>query len=130
MVKYKLEKIVDSNDWDDLVVKTYGKPYCFQQQDDCKSRGVFKFEVPYDSFEWEGVNETITEVVNGEEMCVKFASWLNTDPEEHKKRNNWEDYELRLFWDRNFYPPFGSLVDDLHAKGLIESGEYTMNIDW
>ena len=39
MLKSKTKKVVEVRDWDNLVEKTYGKPYCFQQQDGCKERG-------------------------------------------------------------------------------------------
>lgn len=42
----KLIKQIEVDDWDDLVRKTYGKIYCFQQQDGCKDRGVENISVP------------------------------------------------------------------------------------
>lgn len=30
---YKLEKMIEVSDWDELVQNTYGLPYNFQQQD-------------------------------------------------------------------------------------------------
>jgi hypothetical protein len=38
--------LMDLQEWDDLVIKTYGKPYSFQQQDDCRARGIYKLCVP------------------------------------------------------------------------------------
>lgn len=35
MLKFETKKIIDCFDWDELVTETYGKPYCFQQQDGC-----------------------------------------------------------------------------------------------
>lgn len=130
MLKYRLEKVIDCQDWDDLVTKTYGKRYCFQQQDGCQSRGSYHLEVPY---QWNGdyINDNIPFEINGNVMGVSFNAWLNTTeedvnnkiPEEYKGQNN-------LFWERNFYPNLETLSNDLYKRGLIEEGVYTINIDW
>ena len=39
-------KMIDCDDWDDLVSSTYGRPYCFQQQDGCQSRGIVNLTIP------------------------------------------------------------------------------------
>lgn len=36
MIKTKSVKIIEVNDFDNLVSKTYGRTYSFQQQDGCK----------------------------------------------------------------------------------------------
>ncbi len=128
-LKIKTEKVIEVHDWDDLVQKTYGRPYCFQQQDGCNERGVFKFTVPDESDDF--VNETVPEVVNHHEMGVSFAAWLARDPKQKlSDPEAQEDYCLQLWWDRNFYPEFQMVANDLHAKGLIEAGDYTITIDW
>ena len=35
-----------------------------------------------------------------------------------------------MFWERNFYPHVEMVMNDLHAKGLVEAGEYVIDIDW
>lgn len=45
-VPFKTKKVIDVDDWDRLVIETYKRPYCFQQQDGCKDRGIFDFTVP------------------------------------------------------------------------------------
>lgn len=35
MLKYKNVRVISVQDWDDLVEKTYGRPYNLQQQDGC-----------------------------------------------------------------------------------------------
>jgi hypothetical protein len=130
MLKTKTIKVVSVQDWDDLVTKTYGKPYMFQQQDGCKPRGTDYFSVP--SEEWDGdchEDDEIPFEVNGKEMGVTFESWLKTNPEDTRKHFN-SDWENRLFWERNFYPHLEMIVNDLHAKGLLEEGEYMIDIDW
>jgi len=126
-MKIRTEKVISVQDWDELVEKTYGRPYSFQQQDGCKSRGVFRFSIPSEDETDDFENDTIPEVINGEEMGVSFAAWLARDPKTpfESGRNN-----IGLWWYRNFYPSFQMIADDLSAKGLLEKGEYTIDIDW
>lgn len=130
MIKYKNKKTIEVQDWDELVTKTYGKPYSFQQQDRCKSRGTFDLIVPSDECYDEDMNDSIPEEVNGEEMGVKFAVWLARDPKQPIAGDIQEQWNTDLFWARNFYPDVYTLANDLHKKGLIEAGEYVINIDW
>lgn len=132
MIKISNRKVIDCSDWDNLVQKTYGKPYNFQQQEGCQERGIVTISIPEDNTEEESeMNDSIPEVVNGEEMGIKFDVWLARDPEQLLK-----DYSgtpklgLELFWDRNFYPNIQTVANDLHKKGLIEAGEYDIKIDW
>lgn len=121
--------LVSLDEWDGLVSSTYNRPYNFQQQDGCKSRGVEKFSVPHkyaDDFE----ATEIPEIVNGQEMGVCFKSWLERDPGQYLSTQPGSDLSRRLWWYRNFYPDFGTVVNDLHARGLLEPGEYIIDIDW
>jgi hypothetical protein len=64
-------------------------------------------------------------------MGVSFKAWLDRDPS--KKLPNREDEDnwgLDLWWDRNFYPHVSMVINDLHTKGLLEAGEYGIEIDW
>jgi len=127
-MKFKTEKIISVQDWDELVQKTYGRIYSFQQQDGCKDRGIFRFSVPNsETFDFE--NNSIVEQVNGPEMGVSFKAWLERDPK-RKIPNQQYDWELDLFWQRNFYPEFQMIANDLCAKGFIEPGNYIIEIDW
>ena len=136
MLKYRTEKVVQVQDWDRLVEKTYNKPYSFQQQDGCQSRGVVRLNIPDDSND-EEMNDEIPFEINGEEMGVKFKVWLDTTIEEvnekfEKAKGKKESYpgQNSLFWERNFYPELQTVANDLHSKGLVEAGSYTINIDW
>jgi len=134
-LKTKKETVIEVSDWDDLVIKTYSKPYSFQQQDGCKPRGSFRFTVPARETNDEDMPESIKEEVNGPEEGVKFSSWLARDPKQSFP-DEWNDnkmcdqWSVDLWWERNFYPDFQTLANDLHAKGLIEAGDYTIDIDW
>lgn len=124
-MKTKSVKIIEVQDWDGLVRDTYGKPYSFQQQDGCRERGHEYLTVPDDDNDDE-MNESIPEEVNGEEMGVKFITWLARDPKQPIPENNYLD----MFWERNFYPDINALANDLHKRGLIEEGDYMIDINW
>ena len=131
MIKYKIEKVIDVDDWDKLVKETYGKPYSFQQQDGCRDRGVVHISVPcdYANGEDEEMNDSIPKVINGNEMGVKFAVWLTSDPKEWNGDAG-DRMFVDMFWERNFYPSIYMVANDLYEKGLIEKGNYTIDIDW
>ena len=130
MLKVKNVQMIDVSDWDNLVEKTYGRIYNFQQQDGCKERGTFSLTVPSHAYDYE--NDTIPEEVNGSEMGVSFKVWLARDPKQKLDTDDEWDREngLSLFWERNFYPDIQMIANDLHEKGLIEAGKYVINIDW
>lgn len=132
MLKTTTKSVVDVSDWDDLVKQTYGKPYNFQQQDGCQDRGVYHLSVPSDYDDEDEMHNDIPEEVNGEDMGVKFTTWLARDPKEPLKDEKDGDVEwmIEMFWERNFYPSIHTLANDLYDKGLIEAGEYTIEIDW
>lgn len=126
MDKLKTEndiKFVECSDWDAFVMKAYSRPYCFQQQDGCMQRGIYRFSVPSDyEDEEDEMNDSIPEVINGDEIGVKFKTWLEKDPLEVD--------DFGLFWERSFYPNLETLANDMHEKGLIEAGEYCIIVDW
>jgi len=127
MLKFTTKQMITVQDWDELVGKTYGRPYSFQQQDGCKERGTHDITVPdkgYDS-----KNETIPEEINGDKMGVSFAAWLARDPKEWNGDSE-DKMFIDMFWERNFYPDVQMIANDLHAKGLIPTGEYVIEIDW
>lgn len=130
MISVRTEQVIDVGDWDELVETTYGRPYSFQQQDGCKERQRVKITIPCKAYDDE--KETITEVVNGEEMGVSFKAWLERDPKQKLDSKNAYDREhgLSMWWERNFYPDVQMVANDLHSKGLIEASNYTINIDW
>lgn len=129
-MKITTQKMIEVSDWDELVEQTYGRPYSFQQQDGCKSRGIHRFRVP-DEETNDAENETVPEEVNHEKMGVSFAAWLARDPKQKlSNSDDQEDYCLDLWWGRNFYPDMQMIANDLHKKGLLEAGEYVININW
>lgn len=129
MTKIKTSTVttIDCYDLDRIVNETYGKRYHFQQQDGCQGRGTRHVYVPSDGYDFE--NDTVPEVVNGSEMGVSFKAWLDRCPNK-PIANQTDDYQLDLWWNRNFYPSLDMILDDLHEKGIINSGEYTIIINW
>ena len=133
MIKSKNVKMIEVSDWNNFVSETYGRIYSFQQQDGCQSRCTVNITIPSEWTSDEEMNESIPEEVNGEEMGVKFAVWLARDPKQplsSKKGERSDDFGISLFWGRNFYPDLHTVANDLHAKGLIEAGDYAIEIDW
>lgn len=126
-MKTRTEQVIELADWNNLVIETYGKPYSFQQQDGCQERGRFNLTIPAVDQDFE--NDTVPEIVNDEEMGVSFAAWLVRDPKQPLPGQT-QDYQLRLWWERNFYPSIETVANDLHAKGLLEGGTYSIDIDW
>lgn len=128
-MKTKSIKVIEVGDWDDLVTKTYKRPYSFQQQDGCKDRGMEYITVPSPADDYS--NDTVPEVVNHPEMGVSFAAWLARDPKQKlSNKEQQETFYLDLWWERNFYPDAQMIANDLYARGLLEAGEYGIDIDW
>ena len=123
-------KMIDVSEWDKEVERVYGRTYSFQQQDDCKDRGIHEFTVPDEAEDYE--NDTVPEVVNGPEMGVSFAAWLARDPKQKLDTDDeWDrEHGLTMWWERNFYPDMQMIANDLHEKGLLPAGKYAINIDW
>ena len=109
--------LIDSFEFDKLVKDTYGKPYCFQQQDGCKGRGTYEFSLPIEYPE-DYRNDEVN--LAKDEMGVSFSSWLATPPESFRE----------IEWARNFYPDAEILLQDMHLKGVLPEGDYLIRIDW
>ena len=151
MIKTKKINIIELSDWDILVESTYNKIYSFQQQGECQSRGIVYFSVPDEAYE-EEMNDSIPEIINDEDnMGVKFNTWLQRDPnaplnptdeelskcsyywgKSEKDALEWKTSisHINLFWERNFYPDLQTVANDLYEKGLLEKGDYGIEIDW
>lgn len=128
MLKTQTKQMVSLIHWDNLIEQTYGKPYSFQQQNGCQNRGShYCLTVP--SVNNDFINDSIPEKVNGSQRGVSFKAWLARDPKQWNGEKTTE-YCVKLFWERNFYPDIQTIANDLYEKGLLEAGEYLINIDW
>jgi len=126
-VKFKQVTMIEVDEWDDLVEETYGRPYSFQQQDECKERGTHKITVPM-AYPEDYENESVPEIINGKEMGVSFLAWLERDPAQKVIEHGYDGTDL--FWQRNFYPHVDMIAQGLYVKGLLPAGDYVINIDW
>jgi hypothetical protein len=129
-MKINKKNCVSVQEWNKLVVETYGRPYNFQQQDGCRDRGSYNLDVPCEYAE-DFEHDSVPEVINGRERGVSFAAWLKRDPQKKIEDEDGDKaYVIELFWHRNFYPSIEVVANDLHAKGLLEAGKYLIEIDW
>lgn len=131
MINIQNKQFIEVSDLNKLVEETYGRTYHFQQQDGCKSRGIHQFSVPDDEvYDYE--NDRVPEEVNHREMGVSFKAWLERDPKQLLETDDEWDRKngLEMWWQRNFYPEFQMVANDLYNKGLLPEGEYIINIDW
>lgn len=126
-MKIRNEKVIDVGDWDELVETTYGRTYSLQQQDGCKERQRVHLTIPDEAYDYDA--DMVPEEVNHEDMGVSFKAWLARDPNQKIPEQKY-DYELELWWHRNFYPDVQMIANDLHSRGLIEAGDYVIDIDW
>lgn len=125
----KTKKVISESEFNELVKKTYGRPYNFQQQDGCKERQRVNVKVPNIAHDYN--RDTIPEVVNHSTMGVSFKAWLERDPKQKLKTDEkYDSFHNELWWERNFYPNVQMILNDLHDKGLLEAGEYIIDIDW
>lgn len=126
-MKFENVNIIDVQDWDYLVQNTYGRVYNFQQQDGCKSRQTVYITIPDYPDDYQ--NDTVPEEVNDPNMGVSFKAWLERDTKLLLTSSEY-DWELDMWWERNFYPDISMVANDLHSKGLLPAGRYGINIDW
>ncbi len=127
-IRVETVKMITVSDWDDLVKRIYGRQYSLQQQDGCKPRGIVHITVPDEAEDYDQV--TVPEIVNHDEMGVSFSAWLKRDPKKPLEQSVYDKIDIDLWWDRNFYPDIQMVANDLHTKGLLESGDYIIDIDW
>jgi hypothetical protein len=125
----KTVRLIQLQEWNDLVRETYERPYDFQQQNGCRERGTFEFTVPLEEYGRVSPDETIKDLKDTEEMVVGFDAWSSRDPKAPLSDQRC-DFELNLWWLRNFYPQIEDIIDDLYSKGELVPGDYVIQIDW
>lgn len=112
-----------------LVAKTYGRPYRFRQQEGERDRAVKCFSVP--DFEYKDYgNDTVPERVGHKKTGVSFKAWLARDPKAplNEDRCGNQQWAIDMWWESNFYPSLGAVVNDLLNKGLLDKAKYAMVI--
>lgn len=109
-------KVIEEKDFSKLVSETYERPYDFQQHGnwgDAIANGSFvSLTVPekIETYHCDPVGEDYQE----------FDVWKTTPVETHSY----------ILWQNSFYPRFQEVANDLHAKGLLPAGDYTLLIHW
>jgi hypothetical protein len=130
MIRVETIQTISLQDFDELVSDTYGRPYSFQQQDGCKERQHVDISVPTPYSE-DYDNDTIFEETNAHVTGVSFKAWLARDPEQRLGCDNGDaGWMIELWWNRSFYPCVDMVINDLYSKGLLDAGDYVINIDW
>lgn len=127
----KLVKMIEENDWSELVSKTYSRPYSLLEQREFRERGAYlvrieklEYNEKYDNFP-----DNIPEVLYGSNTGIKFHLWLARDP--NAPIGDKDDARSKeIFWKESFYPCCSEVANDMCCKGLIEPGEYYIRIDW
>ncbi len=134
-VTYDTVRMIWETEFSNLVSAVYGRPYQLQQQDAMMGQDqIERVRVPDE--EWDA------------DWCLEsFHAWRDADatpPEGDRERWKWElDWE-RLNNDEDcmryspgpFFavdiptPPAGTIMNDLHARGLIEGGDYVIHAWW
>jgi len=124
----EVKNVIYSNKLDELVEETYGRPFSYQQQEGGRLRaGIREIVVPNNVEDFD--RDTIPEELNGSVMGVSFAAWLARDPKAPVGTDT-SEWVIRMFWERNFYPDDGIVLNDLHARGLLPAGNYLLIVDW
>ncbi|TDP29888.1 hypothetical protein [Nocardia ignorata] len=116
--------LIHESEFSKLVTETYGRPYRFQQQDGCRwgQDTVYLFDVPHPEGGWESIEEFRGCYAEG---VPTVEEWANTPIGDYE-----HSWQTELHWRREFYPPFEAVIDDLHARGLIDAGSYGLHIWW
>lgn len=136
-LEFEIKKVVEDYHWNAFVESVFGKEpntYNFQQQNGCRDRGLYLVRVfPSEEDlldEQELLDEEISYKVNGygEMFGVSLKTWLNTSKEDTKSKVG-KDYLNDLFWARHFYPTIEELVAYLYKLGLLEEGDFYIEID-
>lgn len=120
-------KVISEIDWSNFVSHFYGRPYRFQQQNGCYERGNFYLSVPSEPDC--DMNDQIPETLETEEMGVKFEKWFERDPKMAVGEMT-SEWEIALWWERNFFPDIQDVANDLYKRGELPAGEYVIDINW
>jgi hypothetical protein len=106
-------KLISETEFSRLVSETYGRPYQLQQQGDMMGQDtMIRVTVPDDG-KWGCIGDE-----------ERFQEWKARDVTEPM------DYTERLWWLRDFYPPFNEVLDDLHRQGILPQGDYVIHVWW
>lgn len=113
--------LIHESEFSKLVREVYGRPYQFQQQGDMMGQeSIYQFSVP-------------AQGIGDHWQAVPLDEWLAATPPSKLDLGQGYDrdsFTENLRWEREFYSEMEDIVNDLHAKGLIEEGDYALHIWW
>lgn len=124
MLITKTVKLIHVSEWNRYVRETYNRPYDLSEQEG-RDRGIIEFVVPLPSAE----DYSRTSLAKDEEG-VSFATWLNRNTKEPFEPNEDDPYYIVRYFNCRFYPSLEMVIYDLYIIGLLEPGNYVINIDW
>lgn len=119
MIPFKVVKMIDVKDFDRLVEDTYKKPYTLQLQE--LSKSPLRIVVP--DPDAEDYENNATPTIYNQLIGVSFKKWLETDPATNLP-GDYHGFYTKSWWEYSFFPNLGIVINDLHAKGLLDEGEY------
>lgn len=112
-------KLIHELKLSELIRETYRRPYQLQQQGDMM-----------------GQNEMLRVTVPQEPDDLDLPSleeWSARDVNDQPEgQDDWEQYPWvrDLWWEREFYPDYQEVLNDLHARGLLPAGDYVIHVWW
>jgi hypothetical protein len=126
-MKVSKKLFIDVDDWNDFVESVYGRPYSFEKQEGGRERGVYLFSVPtyFKDYKDDSVEDRHCS------WGVSFEAWKNADPSSNPLDVECVyDWRIKLAWKRSFYPDVTMVINDLYSRGLLDEGDYVINLDW
>lgn len=114
---FKTVKTINAEDWSLFIQKTYGRSYAISLQKEYVSKQIVKLSCPCEPIDFK-------DDTNG----ASFKTWLERDPDKILPNNS--PFSTRLWWESNFYPHVSMIINDLHSKGLLEEGDFYIELDW
>ena len=103
MLKYKTVKLVWESDLQDLILDTYGRRTEWAAEQEMSQNETRNFTVPSNRYV--------------DEDSLTVAQWLAGETTE-------------LYGYTLVEPEMQLILNDLHARGLVEAGEYVVEVWW
>lgn len=111
-------RLIEEREFSALVTRVYGRPYRLQQNMMLGQDTIYPLTVP----EPEPVDESHE---------PSFAEWASQDPDLDADGHPWRHaWEKEIWWEREFYPPFSALVNDLYERGHLPMGTFMLHVWW
>lgn len=114
--------VIGESDFSRYVSEHYGRPYNLQQQGDMLGQeSAVKLTVPDpEDGEWEGMT------------MPTLVQWQEATPPGDHPEGGYDPNVSRenMRWEREYYPQLEAVANDLHAKGLLDAGEYILFVSW